>query len=474
MIRPVSHFAILAVRFRHAWLRTRLPFRYGIATMTEAPHVVVEVSIECGGRILTGLSAETWVPKWFVKQPDTTFAADLADMNHVLEQAAAAARTRGLVSFASWQRRLADRQKAMVAPPGFPALLVQLGTAMIERAVLHGLCQAEGLPLHLLILSGATGLDPATLRPEAAGLSWRDILPEVPPESVLVRHTVGLTDPLTAADAAEPPGDDLPHTLEDHIRAFGLTHFKIKLAGDRERDAARLARLASLLPPGARFTLDANENFPDILVFREHWNGWMADPRLADFFRTGLLFVEQPLHRDRSLHPETAAALTAWDHHPPFIIDETDASPADLPAALALGYAGTSHKNCKGVVKSLATLALLRARGSGILSAEDLSTIPPVALLQDLAAVATLGIPHLERNGHHYFRGLSMFPPTVAASLTAALPELFAPHPTAGAVLRIVDGRLPLRPLHRLAFGIPESVVLDGFSDGLPRPDAAP
>ena len=474
MIRPVSHFAILAVRFRHAWLRTRLPFRYGIATMTEAPHVLVEVAIECGGRILSGRSAETWVPKWFVKQPDTTFAGDLADMNTVLEHAAAAARTRGLVSFSSWQRRFAAAQKEMLAPPRFPALLVQLGTAMLERAVLHALCQAESLPLHLLIQSGATGLDPAALRPEASGLSWRDILPEVPAESVAVRHTVGLTDPLTAADAADPPGDDLPHTLEDHIRAFGLTHFKIKLAGDRGRDASRLAQLASLLPPGARFTLDANENYPDLLVFREHWNAWMADPALAEFLRAGLLFVEQPLHRDRSLHPETAAALTAWDHHPPFIIDETDASPDDLPAALSLGYAGTSHKNCKGVVKSLAALSLLRTRGTGILSAEDLSTIPPVALLQDLAAVATLDIRHVERNGHHYFRGLSMFPPAVAASLTAALPELFAPHPTAGAVLRITEGRLALRPLNRLAFGIPESTVLDGFSDGLPRPEAAP
>ena len=45
-----------------------------------------------------------------------------------------------------------------------------------------------------------------------------------------------------------------------------------------------------------------------------------------------------------------------------------------------------------------------------MLTAEDLTTVGPVALQEDLAVVATLGIEHVERNGHHYFRGLSMFP----------------------------------------------------------------
>ena len=42
-----------------------------------------------------------------------------------------------------------------------------------------------------------------------------------------------------------------------------------------------------------------------------------------------------------------------------------------------------------------------------VLSAEDLSNLPVVALQADLAVVALLGIDHVERNGHHYFRGLS-------------------------------------------------------------------
>jgi hypothetical protein len=49
---------------------------------------------------------------------------------------------------------------------------------------------------------------------------------------------------------------------------------------------------------------------------------------------------------------------------------------------------------------------LRNERGELFLSAEDLSNVPVVALQADLAVVAALGISHVERNGHHYFRGL--------------------------------------------------------------------
>src|SRR5205085_11132725 len=45
-------------------------------------------------------------------------------------------------------------------------------------------------------------------------------------------HLVGALDPLTAADVAKPIGDGLPETLAEWIEFDGLTHLKIKLAGD--------------------------------------------------------------------------------------------------------------------------------------------------------------------------------------------------------------------------------------------------
>ena len=228
----------------------------------------------------------------------------------------------------------------------------------------------------------------------------------------------------------------------------------------------RTARLAALLPPGARFTLDANENYPDIRVFREHWDHWLARPALAAWLQAGLLLVEQPLHRDSSLDSITGEALAAWQKHPPFIIDEADASLTDLPRALALGYAGTSHKNCKGLIKGLANLALLHRHG-GILSGEDLSNIGPVALLQDLAVMSALGIPHIERNGHHYFRGTGMWPAETSASLLREHGDLYAPLGEAAA-LRIQGGMLDAGSVVHAPMGLTGGEVIGGFEDGLP------
>ena len=51
------------------------------------------------------------------------------------------------------------------------------------------------------------------------------------------------------------------------------------------------------------------------------------------------------------------------------------------------------------------------------MSGEDLVNIGPVALLQDLAVSATLGVTSIERNGHHYFAGLSAFPSSVGRQM---------------------------------------------------------
>ncbi len=61
-----------------------------------------------------------------------------------------------------------------------------------------------------------------------------------------------------------------------------------------------------------------------------------------------------------------------------------------------------------------------RRRPPAVLTGEDLCILGPVALLQDLAMMALLGIGHVERNGHHYYRGLSMLPRVLAGRATLA------------------------------------------------------
>ncbi|RIK51103.1 MAG: hypothetical protein DCC57_11005, partial [Chloroflexi bacterium] len=104
------------------------------------------------------------------------------------------------------------------------------------------------------------------------------------------------------------------------------------------------------------------------------------------------------MHRDVALSEATGQALRAWRDRPPLIIDESDGELHSVHVAQACGYVGTSHKNCKGVFKGIANACWLQREPSGrggVLSGEDLCNIGPVALLQDLAVVATLGIPHV-------------------------------------------------------------------------------
>ena len=105
--------------------------------------------------------------------------------------------------------------------------------------------------------------------------SWRSNL--APLRSVAARHTVGLADPLTAAEI--PPDerldDGLPQALDECIATYGFRFFKLKLSGRIEADVPRLVRIGEVLarraPAGYAFTLDGNEQFRDLASFRAAW-----------------------------------------------------------------------------------------------------------------------------------------------------------------------------------------------------------
>src|SRR5207249_3911482 len=92
-----------------------------------------------------------------------------------------------------------------------------------------------------------------------------------------------------------------------------------------------------------------------------------SDPALSELWRR-IIVVEKPVHRDRALSDDPGTALRGWPDRPRLIIDESDGAVGDLPRALALGYAGTSHKNCKGSVKGIANACLRIREGRVALS----------------------------------------------------------------------------------------------------------
>ena len=448
-------------------LRMRMPFRYGITTVTALPHLFVRAEVEIDGDRHVGLAAENMALKWFTKDADVSARDELAQMRRVVETACDVARAAGKHNTVfDWWTHTYQGQTAWAGGWGIPPLLAHLGTSLLERAVIGAFCRAQGVTFGRAVRENRLGVRLDHMQAELAGATPAMFLPPEPLRHVTARHTVGLTDPLLESDIApaDRVDDGLPQSLEACVGAYRLTHFKIKLGGNVAVDVERLRRIAELLDrvvpaSGYAFTLDANENFGDVPTFRTLWSALEGEPALAGFL-SRLIFVEQPLHRAVALSEGVANELRKWTDRPPIIIDESDADLSAAVRALSAGYAGTSHKNCKGVIKSIANACLLEHRrrrdpgGRYMLSGEDLTNVGPVALHQDLAVVATLGIDHVERNGQHYFRGLSMFPPESVAPAVAAHGDLYRTLGDGTPAVRIDGGRLAVGSVVDAPFGL--------------------
>ncbi len=451
-------------RLRLQHMKTRMPFRYGIATMTEFPLAFLGMRALLDGRPAWGVSSDLLPPKWFTKIPDKPVGEEIAQMEEVLRHAMELARGRKAESvFDLWQGIHRD-QAGYGERSGVPPLLAHFGTSMVERALIDAFCRGSGSSFARAAASNSLGVRLGEMHAGLEGSAPGRWLPGRPLERVVARHTLGLSDPLYSADIPreERLEDGLPQSLQDCIARYGLAHFKIKVSGSLDADRERLERFCALLREcrveGARFTVDGNEQFATAEAFREYWeglsrSGWF--PQLAQ----GLLFVEQPLHRDAALEEGAGRVLREWRERPRLIIDESDGEIGSLPRALDLGYHGTSHKNCKGVIRGIASRCLIEQRrraepGPWILSGEDLCNQGPVALLQDLCAMSVLGVGSVERNGHHYCAGLSHLDPALQRTMLEHHPDLYRRSPRGWPTLRIEEGSIALGSVLAAPFGV--------------------
>jgi len=430
----------------------RLPFRFGITTMTEAPMLVAELEVETDAGTVTGHAAELLVPKWFSKDPDTTIEDDRRDLVAAARGAFDEVRTFGSVgggatAFDLW----VHAQMACVERPDVPAadrLVRTFGVSVIERALLDAVCRALSQPFFDVLAGDALGIRMEQLDGRLAGWSGASLGRRSP--SARVRHTVGLADALTPSEvpAEDRRDDDHPVCLVEDIAAHGLDCFKLKVSGAADADLERLEAIAALTPEGSQFTLDGNEQYGDPARLAEVLDE-LERRGNADGLLAGLLAIEQPVHRASTFDPATAEGVARLAGRAPVIIDEADADLGSYPRARALGYGGVSMKACKGVFRALLARARIDADGEGVQSAEDLTNLPVLPLHQDLAMVSALGLPHVERNGHHYFLGQGHLSDEERAHLQAAHGSLYSP----AGMLRIEDGRLDLTSLAVPGFG---------------------
>jgi hypothetical protein len=437
----------------------RQPFSFGGVTVTEQPHLFVRLVTDVDGTRTNGLAADGLSPLWF--QKETGYREGLDAMLATVRSAREAALSAGPApTVFEWWYDAYERQRAR-AGEDHPPLLWGFGLSLFERAAIDACCRARETTFHEAVRDGAFGLRPGVFTDALAGREPASLLPDTPTRSMAIRHTVGLGDPLTSADLDDDRDDGLPRTLAAYVRADGLDHFKVKVGGDPVADVERLTRIARVLDAevDGRYvvTLDANESFPDVTTLRS-FRERVAATSALDRFQKSIRFVEQPLPREAALDADTTATLREWTDRPPVIIDESDDRIGRLAAALDRGYAGTSHKNVKGVFKSIANACLIEYRGRKdgrqyVLSGEDASNVGPIALEQDFAVAATLGLDHVERNGHHYFRGLSALPGELQEQVLAVHGDLYRRHPDGFPTLDVDSGRVTIGSTVDAPFG---------------------
>src|SRR5262249_25786342 len=117
-------------------LETRMPFKYGIATMTRAPHAFVRLDVEIDGQVHAGIAADLLPPKWFTKDPARTLEDEVAEMGRVIAHAVRCAiGMTAADAFTLW-RQVWDEQAFWGLRLDLPPLLVHFGTSLVERAVI--------------------------------------------------------------------------------------------------------------------------------------------------------------------------------------------------------------------------------------------------------------------------------------------------------------------------------------------------
>lgn len=416
-------------------VRLRLPFRFGVVTLREAPQAFIRVRIRLAdGRAGEGVSAELLVPKWFDKSPDLSNEQNFDQLRRSLAIARDHYLAAGPHTAAGLSAAVEPAHRAACAAAGLNGLVASFGLAELDRAILDALARLEGVSALTLVSQNHVGLT-ARGAPDLAGFDLDGFLARLAPApTIFVRHTVGMVDALTRADTIGHRLDDgLPESLEEVIEAYGHRHFKLKVSGDADADVARLSGIAAVvdrIPEPYVVTLDGNEQYDTVDAVVALWRRMGEEPRLKRLVAS-TLHVEQPIGRARALR-EPVQALAGLI---PVEVDESDCDLGVFPKARELGYCGVSAKSCKGIYRAL----LNRARvdhwnaqaGSGagggrfFMSAEDLTTQAGIAVQQDLALATLVGVKHVERNGHHYVDGMAGASEDEQARFLAAHGDLY-------------------------------------------------
>jgi L-alanine-DL-glutamate epimerase-like enolase superfamily enzyme len=445
-------FSVKAIEVYERDVKLRMPFRFGVVTLTEAPQAFVRARIRLeNGTESEGGAAELLAPKWFDKDPGLANEQNFDQLRASLALARDAYLAGAENTAFGHSIDIYGPQIALAAAQGLNSLVACYGPALVDRALLDALCRALGISFFQAIQRNVPGIAAPGWQADLVAFDMEEFLGRLEPrKTIAARHTVGLLDPILSSDIRQPVADGLPESLDQVVERYGHRWFKLKVSGDLAADLERLSAIAAVLDridEPYHATLDGNEQYADAEGIVALWRKIRSEPRLQRL-ASSIVFIEQPIKRSQAL----AGDVSTLAEEIPVIIDESDDSLEAFPRARRLGYSGVSSKACKGLYKSLLNAARCRLwnleEGSNryFMSGEDLTVQAGLALQQDLALVALLGLTHVERNGHHYVNGMAGLPDAEQAAFLRSHDDLY--ERSHGAVrVRIAGGNLEIASL---------------------------
>ena len=170
-------------------MKTRIPFKYGIATLTRLPHLFVRLEVDINGKASVGIASDGLAPKWFTKNPETPFEYDIREMLNVIENAVKiAGEVESAEDVFSFWHNVYEQQRLWGQEGKLPPLLTSFGVSLVERALISAYCNATKRPFHENLLNGSLGFRLSSIHPELPDAILSEALPKVPLDKLEVRH----------------------------------------------------------------------------------------------------------------------------------------------------------------------------------------------------------------------------------------------------------------------------------------------
>lgn len=218
-------------------------------------------------------------------------------------------------------------------------------------------------------------------------------------------HLVGALDALSESELTNPVNDGLPETLGQWILTDGLTHLKIKLAGDdMDWDVARVVGVERVAVQAQNqrgcsqwyYSLDFNEKCASVDYVLEFLSRLrQQSPEALDRVQ----YIEQPTHRDLRANPENRMHEAAKIK--PVVIDESLVDLDSLQLARQQGYSGVALKACKGHTEAL-LMGAAAQKYQLFLCVQDLTCIGRSFLHSASVAARIPTVTAIEGNGRQY------------------------------------------------------------------------